>query len=82
MFSKKFIKFFHHGFMLGLCALMGGYFVTSNRKSGDGRYDIQLKPVQAGLPEILIELKAEKNGTENSLKKLTESALKQINEKK
>lgn len=29
---------FYHGFMLGLCALMGGYFVTSNRESGDGRY--------------------------------------------
>ena len=72
---------FYHGFMLGLCALMGGYFVTSNRESGDGRYDIQLKPVRAGLPGILIELKAEKNGTEGSLKRLAENALKQINDK-
>ena len=37
---------FYHGFMLGLCALLGGAFVTSNRESGDGRYDIQLKPTQ------------------------------------
>lgn len=34
---------FYHGFMLGLCALLGEYFVSSNRESGDGRYDIQLK---------------------------------------
>lgn len=55
--------------------------MTSNRESGDGRYDIQLKPVRAGLPGILIELKAEKKGTESSLKKLAESALKQIHDK-
>ena len=46
--------------MLGLCALLGGFFVTSNRESGEGRYDIQLKPVKKGLPGIIIELKAEK----------------------
>ena len=47
--------------MLGLCALLGSAFVTSNRESGDGRYDIQLKSTQKGLPGILIELKAERN---------------------
>ncbi|MCC2120028.1 PD-(D/E)XK nuclease domain-containing protein [Waltera acetigignens] len=52
---------FYHGFMLGLCALMSGTFVTSNRESGDGRYDIQLKPIRKGMPGILIELKAGKN---------------------
>ena len=72
---------FYHGFMLGLCALLGGFFVTSNRESGEGRYDIQLKPVKKGLPGIIIELKAEKNGTEESLKQLSETALKQIQEK-
>lgn len=49
-----------HGFKLGLCALLGGFFVTSNRESGEGRYDIQLKPVKKGLPGIIIELRAEK----------------------
>ena len=72
---------FYHGFMLGLCALLGGFFVTSNRESGEGRYDIQLKPVKKGLPGIIIELKAEKNGTEESLKRLSETALKQIQDK-
>ena len=60
---------FYHGFMLGLCALFAGSFVSSNRESGDGRYDIQLKPVDKNLPGILIELKAEKNVQKNSLKK-------------
>ena len=73
---------FYHGFMLGLCALLGGAFVTSNRESGDGRYDIQLKPTQKGLPGILIELKAEKNCSDEQLKKLSETALQQINDKK
>ncbi len=73
---------FYHGFMLGICALVGGFFVTSNRESGNGRYDIQLKPMKAGLPGILIELKAEKKCTEERLKELSEIALKQIIDKK
>ena len=72
---------FYHGFLLGMCALMGDFFATSNRESGDGRYDIQLKPVKPGLPGILIELKAEKNCSEEKLKKFSETALQQINEK-
>ncbi len=73
---------FYHGFLLGLCALLGGAFVTSNRESVGGRYDIQLKPVQKGLPGILIELKAEKNCSDERLKKLSETALQQIEDKK
>ena len=73
---------FYHGFMLGLCALFGGIFVTSNRESGEGRYDIQLKPVAKNLPGILIELKAEKNISDEGLKKLAEDALQQIIDKK
>lgn len=73
---------FYHGFMLGLCALLGGSYVTSNHESGDGRYDIQLMPKKANLPGIVIELKAEKNCSEDALKKLAETALKQIVDKK
>lgn len=73
---------FYHGFMLGLCALFGGSFISSNRESGDGRYDIQLKPTKKNLPGILIELKAEKNCTDEQLKKLSETALRQIIDKK
>ncbi len=73
---------FYHGFMLGLCALLGGSFISSNKESGDGRYDIQLKPVKKNLPGIIIELKAEKNCSGEQLKKLSETALQQIIDKK
>ena len=73
---------FYHGFMLGLCALLGGSFTSSNKESGDGRYDIQLKPVKKNLPGILIELKAEKNCSGEQLKKLSKTALQQIIDKK
>ena len=73
---------FYHGFMLGVCALFGNSNVTSNRESGDGRYDIALSPKVSNLPGIIIELKAEKNCNENELQELAKTALKQINDKK
>lgn len=73
---------FYHGFMLGVCALFGNSYVTSNRESGDGRYDIALSPKVNNLPGIIIELKAEKNCDENELQELAKTALKQINDKK
>ena len=68
--------------MLGVCALFGNSYVTSNRESGDGRYDIALSPKVSNLPGIIIELKAEKNCNENELQELAKTALKQINDKK
>ena len=73
---------FYHGFMLGVCALFGNSYVTSNRESGDGRYDIALSPKVNNLPGIIIELKAEKNCREKELQELAKTALKQINDKK
>ena len=72
---------FYHGLMLGVCALLGGAYVTSNRESGDGRYDIQLMPEYDHLPGVLIELKAEKACSQEKLKELAGAALQQINEK-
>ena len=73
---------FYHGFMLGICALLGGSYTTSNRESGEGRYDIQLSPEVKLLPGIIIELKAEKDCCESELKALAEIALQQIIGKK
>lgn len=73
---------FYHGFMLGLCALLGSSYLTSNRESGLGRYDIQLAPKKDNLPGIIIELKAEKNSSEKELKTLASKALEQIDDKK
>ena len=73
---------FYHGFMLGLCALLSGYYTTSNRESGEGRYDIQLMPAHPGLPGILIELKAAKECSGETLNHLAKSALQQIHDRK
>lgn len=72
---------FYHGLMLGLCAALSSkYYVTSNRESGDGRYDIQLMPKEPDMPGILIELKMGKKSTD--LKKLANTALQQIADRK
>lgn len=71
---------FYHGLMLGLCALLSNSYVTSNRESGEGRYDVQLMPKSNKLPGIIIELKAEKNCNKDDLKKLAEKALAQIDD--
>ena len=73
---------FYHGFMLGLCTMLSGSYTTSNRESGEGRYDIQLLPKSPTLPGILIELKAEKKCAPEKLGQLAKVALNQINERK
>ena len=41
-----------------ICALFDDqYYVTSNRESGEGRFDIQLMPKNNSRPGVLIELK-------------------------
>ena len=70
---------FYHGLILGLCAVLDTrYYITSNRESGTGRFDIQLMPRDHQLPGILIELKAEKNCDETELEILAQKALEQI----
>ena len=74
---------FYHGFMLGLCAVMNdGYYITSNREAGEGRFDIALMPRKKELPGILIEIKAAKNCTEEKLAQLAQEALAQTEERK
>ena len=73
---------FYHGLVLGLCAVMDNrYCVTSNRESGDGRFDIQLMPKENDLPGILMELKAGKGMDEKQLSKLSREALRQIGDR-
>jgi len=74
---------FYHGLVLGLCAALDNrYYVTSNRESGEGRYDICLCPKDKNMPGFLIELKASKQSSEDELKELSEKALEQIEDKK
>lgn len=73
---------FYHGLVLGLCAMLDGrYQVRSNRESGEGRYDIQLMPKDKHLPGVLIELKAQKDTTPQTLRALAETALTQIHQR-
>ena len=70
---------FYHGMVLGLCAIMDNkYYISSNRESGEGRYDIQLMPREGKMPGILIELKAARDCTADKLKELAQTALDQI----
>ena len=71
---------FYQGLLLGLCAAMDGYMVTSNREAGEGRYDIQLVPHDKLLPGIIIELKADTSSAAD-LNNLAEGALQQIKKK-
>ncbi len=80
---------FYHGLVLGICAVMNNlYRVTSNRESGLGRYDIQLKPLRSSkLPGIIIELKVLRNKIDDAvieaeLEKSATEALQQIETKK
>lgn len=70
---------FYHGLILGMCAVMdNSYRITSNRESGEGRFDIQLLPLNKKLPGVLIELKAGKDCSEKQLEELSAAALQQI----
>lgn len=73
---------FYHGLLLGLCALLDNrYIITSNRESGEGRYDISLCPRDQTMPGILIELKAGSNCSAEGLRALSNSALLQIKDR-
>lgn len=77
---------FYHGLMLGLCAIMNNrYAVDSNRQSGHGRYDIQLRPYDSRMPGIIIELKvvkglANEDNIRAELVSSAQGALEQIEE--
>ncbi len=74
---------FYHGLMVGLLALFcESFYITSNRESGNGRYDIQMMPISKDLPGFIFELKAGTNSSASDLKKLAKDALQQIIEKR
>lgn len=78
---------FYHGLMLGLCAIMSNYYqIDSNKESGHGRYDIQLKPHAVQMPGIIIELKVVKeqideDQLDTQLDRSAHAALNQIDQK-
>ena len=69
---------FYHGLVLGFIACFRNRFVVkSNRESGEGRYDISMRPLIEGMPGVVIELKAADEETED-LDALAREARRQI----
>lgn len=72
--GKKSQESFYHGLMLAfITGLKGTHFISSNKESGEGRYDLALIPFDVNALGILIEIKA----TNNKLK-LEEEAKKAL----
>lgn len=62
---------FYHAFVLGmLVSLEDKYFITSNRESGLGRYDILMKPKEKRMPSFIIEFKVVNDGNFEVAKEL------------
>ncbi|MFG6329250.1 MAG: ATP-binding protein [Lachnospiraceae bacterium] len=70
---------FYHGFLLGILGGLQGYEKLSNRESGEGRYDIVLKPYDERQPAIILELKRVQRFTE--MENMCQEALQQIDDK-
>ncbi len=69
---------FYHGLVLGFIACFRNRFVVkSNRESGEGRYDISMRPLIEDMPGVVIELKAAEEETED-LDALAREARRQI----
>lgn len=74
---------YYQGLLLGMTGLFTkDYYTSSNRESGEGRYDIMLMPKALGMPGIIIEIKAAKKASEKELAELADTALAQIEAKK
>ena len=75
---------FYHGFVLGLVVeLRDRYYITSNRESGFGRYDVLFEPKNPVENDaIILEFKVFNSKRESSLEETVEAALKQIEDKK
>ena len=69
---------FFHGLTLGFLAVLRKRFrVLSNVESGEGRFDIALKPLVEGFPAFIIEVK-KADSPDDDLKQLAREAREQI----
>ena len=73
---------FYHGFVLGLIVqLREKYFITSNRESGLGRYDVMLEPKTEQNDALIMEFKVFNSSKEKTLEDTVDAALQQIEDK-
>lgn len=72
---------FYHGTVFGMLAIMSdSYYISSNRESGEGRFDVQLEPRDKTQTGYIIEFKAGKNLTDEKLSSLAKEAIQQIHD--
>ena len=72
---------FFHGLTLGFLAVLRDEFrVLSNAESGEGRFDIALKPLVEGFPAFIIEVK-KADSDKDDLRELARAAREQIDGK-
>ncbi len=72
---------FYHGLILGMTLYLDrDYYVTSNRESGLGRYDVIIEPKNKNNRGFILEFKVAKS--EKELDKVSKEAIEQIIDKK
>ncbi len=72
---------FYHGLILGMTLYLDNqYYVTSNKESGLGRYDVTIEPKNKNNKGYILEFKVTKN--EEDLEKEAKQAIEQIISKK
>ena len=72
---------FYHGLILGMTLYLDrDYYVTSNRESGLGRYDVTIEPKNKNNRGYILEFKVSK--IEKDLEKVSKEAIEQIIDKK
>ena len=70
---------FYHGTVFGMLAVMSdSYYITSNRESGEGRFDVQLEPHDKSRTGFILEFKTKKDLDEAGLKALAAEGIEQI----
>ncbi len=70
---------FYHGTVFGMLAVMSdSYYITSNRESGEGRFDVQLEPLDKSQTGFILEFKTKKELDDDGLKSLAMEGLQQI----
>ena len=74
---------FYHGTVFGMLAVMSdSYYITSNRESGEERFDVQLEPRDKSRTGFILEFKTKKDLDDAGLKALAAEGLKQIRDRR
>ena len=74
---------FYHGTVFGMLAVMSdSYYITSNRESGEGRFDVQLEPRDKSRTGFILEFKTKKDLDDAGLKALAAEGLQQIRDRR